>query len=70
MRDDVTGEPLIQRNDDTAAVLVNRLKSYHQTTKPVAEYYKRKGIWHGVDAAASTDVVFRSLAAIFSGDKK
>ncbi|MBA0863901.1 hypothetical protein Goshw_027164 [Gossypium schwendimanii] len=33
--DDVTGEPLIQRKDDTAAVLKSRLESFHRQTQPV-----------------------------------
>lgn len=44
MTDDVTGEPLIQRSDDTAAVLNKRLITYHEQTGPVAEYYKKKGV--------------------------
>uniref|UniRef100_A0A6N2K4F5 adenylate kinase n=1 Tax=Salix viminalis TaxID=40686 RepID=A0A6N2K4F5_SALVM len=41
--DDVTGEPLIQRKDDTAAVLKSRLESFHKQTEPVIDYYKKKG---------------------------
>lgn len=44
MTDDVTGEPLIQRSDDTAETLHKRLNTYHQQTGPVAEYYKKKGV--------------------------
>lgn len=43
-KDDVTGEPLIQRKDDTAAVLKSRLEAFHRQTEPVIEYYKKKGI--------------------------
>jgi len=43
MKDDVTGEPLIQRSDDNAETLKKRLKSYHDMTTPVVEYYKRRG---------------------------
>ncbi|PIA51268.1 hypothetical protein AQUCO_01100243v1 [Aquilegia coerulea] len=32
--DDVTGEPLIQRKDDTAAVLKSRLEAFHRQTEP------------------------------------
>lgn len=39
-KDDVTGEPLIQRNDDTEATIRERLRIYHQQTKPVLFYYK------------------------------
>ncbi|CAN1267925.1 Adenylate kinase 4 [Linum perenne] len=41
--DDVTGEPLIQRKDDTAAVLKSRLEAFHRQTEPVINYYKQKG---------------------------
>ncbi|MBA0593095.1 adenylate kinase 4 [Gossypium raimondii] len=42
--DDVTGEPLIQRKDDSAAVLKSRLESFHRQTQPVINYYSKKGI--------------------------
>ncbi|XVF11554.1 hypothetical protein REPUB_Repub08aG0037900 [Reevesia pubescens] len=42
--DDVTGEPLIQRKDDTAAVLRSRLEAFHKQTAPVIDYYTKKGI--------------------------
>ncbi|GLT38402.1 hypothetical protein SLA2020_126580 [Shorea laevis] len=42
--DDVTGEPLIQRKDDTPEVLKSRLDAFHRQTEPVIEYYAKKGI--------------------------
>ncbi|KAK3043281.1 hypothetical protein RJ639_002524 [Escallonia herrerae] len=42
--DDVTGEPLIQRKDDTAAVLKSRLEAFHRQTEPVIDYYGKKSI--------------------------
>ncbi|KAG8051091.1 hypothetical protein GUJ93_ZPchr0009g2331 [Zizania palustris] len=42
--DDVTGEPLVQRKDDTAAVLKSRLEAFHIQTEPVIEYYTKKGL--------------------------
>eukprot|EP00878_Enallax_costatus_P012858 GHUV01013426.1.p1 GENE.GHUV01013426.1~~GHUV01013426.1.p1 ORF type:complete len:168 (+),score=31.71 GHUV01013426.1:683-1186(+) len=41
-RDDITGEPLIQRKDDNADTLKNRLKAFHAQTKPVVDYYRAK----------------------------
>ncbi|KAF5939877.1 hypothetical protein HYC85_021044 [Camellia sinensis] len=41
--DDVTGEPLIQRKDDTAEVLKSRLEAFHRQTEPVIDYYAKKG---------------------------
>ncbi|CAH1434340.1 unnamed protein product [Lactuca virosa] len=42
--DDVTGEPLMQRKDDTAQVLKSRLEAFHRQTEPVIEYYNKKGV--------------------------
>ncbi|KAJ3728366.1 adenylate kinase-domain-containing protein [Lentinula raphanica] len=67
MVDDVTGEPLIQRSDDNVETLQKRLKTYHSQTGPVAEYYKTKGLWHGIDAAQSPSVVWDNLRGIFRG---
>jgi adenylate kinase len=47
--DDVTGEPLVQRDDDTEATVKNRLKVYHDQTEPLIAYY---GQWHQSDAKA------------------
>ena len=43
MKDDVTGEPLIQRSDDNAETLKKRLGAYHEMTSPVVDYYKKRG---------------------------
>ncbi|KAG0143919.1 hypothetical protein CROQUDRAFT_660631 [Cronartium quercuum f. sp. fusiforme G11] len=65
MKDDITGEPLIQRSDDNAETLRKRLGSYHAQTDAVAEYYKKKGIWVGIDAAQSPSTVWKSLLDAF-----
>jgi adenylate kinase len=38
-RDDVTGEPLIQREDDSEDTVRNRLAIYHAQTEPLVTYY-------------------------------
>jgi adenylate kinase len=40
---DVDGSPLVIRDDDREEVIRERLTSYELQTKPVAEYYARKG---------------------------
>ena len=40
-KDDVTGEPLIQRDDDQEATVLKRLEIYHSQTKPLIDYYSR-----------------------------
>lgn len=42
--DDLTGEPLIQREDDKPETVVKRLKAYEAQTEPVLEYYQKKGV--------------------------
>ena len=40
-KDDVTGEPLIQRDDDKEETVRKRLETYHAQTKPLVEYYAK-----------------------------
>lgn len=40
--DDVTGEPLMRRGDDTAEKLKTRLQEFHNKTVPVLSYYGDK----------------------------
>ena len=39
-KDDVTGEPLVQRDDDKEETVRKRLEVYHAQTEPLIEYYK------------------------------
>eukprot|EP00286_Rhodomonas_abbreviata_P029328 CAMPEP_0181300194 /NCGR_PEP_ID=MMETSP1101-20121128/6758_1 /TAXON_ID=46948 /ORGANISM="Rhodomonas abbreviata, Strain Caron Lab Isolate" /LENGTH=236 /DNA_ID=CAMNT_0023405411 /DNA_START=40 /DNA_END=750 /DNA_ORIENTATION=+ len=41
-KDDVTGEPLTKRGDDTEEKLKTRLNEFHDKTTPVLRYYSRK----------------------------
>ena len=38
-QDDVTGEPLIQRDDDREETVIKRLSVYHTQTRPLVDYY-------------------------------
>jgi adenylate kinase len=38
-RDDATGEPLIQRDDDQEATVLKRLQVYQSQTRPLVDYY-------------------------------
>ena len=40
-KDDVTGEPLIQREDDKEETVKKRLEVYAEQTRPLVEYYSR-----------------------------
>jgi adenylate kinase len=47
-KDDVTGEPLIQRDDDKEHTIRARLKVYHDQTEPLIAYYSQ---WANTGAA-------------------
>lgn len=40
-KDDVTGEALIQRDDDQEATVRKRLEIYHSQTKPLVDFYSK-----------------------------
>lgn len=61
MTDDETGEPLVQRSDDNEAALKKRLVTYHQQTEPIVEYYRKLGIWSGIDAAQKPPKVWADI---------
>ncbi len=41
-KDDVTGEPLIQREDDQEETVRQRLKVYHEQTEPLVDFYSKE----------------------------
>src|SRR5690349_20866677 len=48
MKDDVTGEDLVQRKDDLEETVKNRLEVYHLQTEPLVQYY---GKWQATGDA-------------------
>ena len=48
--DDVTGEPLIQRDDDKEATVKKRLEVYREQTRPLVAYYES---WAKADPGAA-----------------
>jgi adenylate kinase len=49
-KDDVTGEPLVQRDDDKEETVRKRLEVYNQQTRPLVDYY---GGWAKTDPASA-----------------
>lgn len=37
--DDITGEPLVLRDDDKESTIIQRLKTYHEQTEPLVNFY-------------------------------
>lgn len=59
--DDVTGDPLIQRADDSEETVRSRLAVYHDQTKPLIEYYAN---WSGSDPAAPKHVRIEGVGGV------
>ena len=54
---DVCGDKLVQRKDDMPETVLDRLKTYHEQTEPLKDYYAKKGnlrVVEGQEAVADT----------------
>lgn len=61
-KDDLTGEPLIQRDDDLESTVRKRLDIYHSQTKPLVDFYKN---WAASgDAAAPRVTTISGVGAV------
>jgi adenylate kinase len=64
-KDDVTGEPLVQRDDDKEETVRKRLEVYHRQTEPLLNYYAKWAKsgdpkapkYHKVDGLGTVDEV-------------
>ncbi|MDM8007191.1 MAG: adenylate kinase [Phycisphaerae bacterium] len=59
---DADGAVLVQRPDDTAEVVKQRLEAYHRQTAPLEAYYRDKGLLAEVDGTQDMDTVFQALS--------
>ena len=64
MLDDETGEPLMQRADDTEEALGKRLEGYHAQTVPILAHYDPTGVVAKVDANVGIDEVWSQIDAV------
>ena len=57
--DDVTGEALIQREDDREETIRNRLSIYHDQTRPLVDFYRElEGVeYHSLDGVGEVDEI-------------
>ena len=67
--DDLTGEPLVIRNDDQEETVKKRLKVYHEQTAPLKEYYNRESqisdlIYCVFDATKSVEVLHQEIEKV------
>ena len=61
------GGRLVQRADDSDAVVLERLKVYHRQTEPLVQYYRHRPTFRSVNGAQSPDQVAEALARAIDG---
>ncbi|MGN0778932.1 MAG: adenylate kinase [Aristaeellaceae bacterium] len=61
------GEELIQRDDDKAETVLNRLTVYHNQTAPLVAFYQQRGLLKVIDGTQDMDTIFASIMAIVRG---
>ena len=65
--DDVTGEALIQRDDDSEETVKKRLAVYHEQTKPLVNYYSASGQnvrFHSIEGVGSVNEITEKVLAV------
>ena len=61
------GDNLIQRDDDKAETVLNRLTVYHSQTAPLVDFYQGKGLLKVIDGAQDVDTIFASIMETLKG---
>jgi len=64
---DECGTALVSRADDSAEVMVQRLKVYHRQTRPLVDYYQGRGWYVEVDGDRPADEVNQSILKAVQG---
>jgi adenylate kinase len=54
---------LIQRSDDTEAVIAKRLKVYHEQTAPLITFYEKRKLLHAINCDQTKEKIFSELIA-------
>ena len=60
-KDDITGEKLVQREDDKEEIVQSRLNTYHQLTEPLVRYYQKQGILKAIDGTGSPENIYAEI---------
>ena len=63
-KDDVTGEPLVHRADDSAEVHSKRMDAYHKSTMPLLKFYEDDHLLARVDASKSIHDTWTNVQAM------
>jgi len=64
---DACGGSLIQRDDDTEETVIERLRVYEETTRPVVDFYRDTGRFVGIDGERPPKEVWETIDKVLSG---
>lgn len=63
-KDDITGEPLTQREDDSIETWKQRLRKFEETSKSLLEHYDRRGCLFRAEGDTSDEITPKLFAEI------
>jgi adenylate kinase len=63
---DQDGSRLVQREDDKPEVIENRLRVYHEKTKPLVDYYDDRGLMRRIDGTRDPADVHGHIRAVIA----
>ena len=63
---DQDGSRLVQREDDKPEVIENRLRVYHEHTKPLVDYYDERGLMRRIDGTRDAADVHGHIRAVIA----
>ena len=63
---DQDGSRLVQRDDDKPEVIENRLRVYHEHTKPLIDYYDERGLMRRIDGTRDPADVHGHVRAVIA----
>jgi adenylate kinase len=63
---DQDGSRLVQRDDDKPEVIENRLRVYHDKTKPLVDYYDKLGLMRRIDGTREPADVHGHIRAVIA----
>lgn len=61
---DADGSELMQRPDDTDAVIRERIRTYECQARPLIDYYSARGLLHEVEGASDPDAVRANIMKV------
>jgi len=64
---DVCGGRVVRRSDDNPAVIRERMKTYHEQTEPLIEYYESRGALHKIDGNGTVEEAFALVGEALDG---